>query len=84
MQDIKEDYDQMRKDYLENQKDKVLIPLPKARTQGLKINWQSENLVQPSFLGVRHIEDYDLNQVREFISWDPFFQTWQLRGKYPN
>ena len=63
----------MRIDYLENQKDKVLIPLLKARDLKFKINWDTESIVKPSFLGVKHFEDYDLKQVRDFISWDPFF-----------
>lgn len=68
----------MRVDYLENQKDKVFVPISQARSLKLKVNWDTETIIQPSFLGVKHIEDYDLNQVKEFISWDPFFQTWQL------
>ena len=29
-------------------------------------------------------KNFDLNLVLDFIDWDPFFMTWQIRGKYPN
>jgi len=50
----------------------------------LRVNWDDANLVRPSFLGTRVFKNYDLNKLIPFIDWDPFFQTWQIRGKYPN
>jgi 5-methyltetrahydrofolate--homocysteine methyltransferase len=41
-------------------------------------------LEAPEFLGRRVFTDYDLNRLREYIDWKPFFDVWQLRGKYPN
>jgi 5-methyltetrahydrofolate--homocysteine methyltransferase len=41
-------------------------------------------ITKPSFLGTKVYLDYDLNRVLEYIDWDPFFSTWQIRGKYPN
>lgn len=40
--------------------------------------------VRPQFLGTRVFEWYDLNSLVDFIDWKPFFDVWQLRGKYPN
>lgn len=40
--------------------------------------------VPPQFLGTRVFECYDLNRLVDFIDWKPFFDVWQLRGKYPN
>jgi len=40
--------------------------------------------VAPTFIGVRKFENYDLNQLMPYIDWKPFFDVWQLRGKYPN
>ena len=40
--------------------------------------------MRPSFLGVRVYPDYDLEKLVSFIDWKPFFDVWQLRGKYPN
>jgi len=41
-------------------------------------------LVRPSFLGVKVFPDYDLESLIPYIDWKPFFDVWQLRGKYPN
>lgn len=38
----------------------------------------------PTFLGTRVFEDYDLQKLVDYIDWKPFFDVWQLRGKYPN
>ena len=40
--------------------------------------------VCPTFLGSRTLADYTLEKVEPYIDWKPFFDVWQLRGKYPN
>lgn len=40
--------------------------------------------MKPTFLGTRVFEDYDLWKLVAYIDWKPFFDVWQLRGKYPN
>lgn len=40
--------------------------------------------VRPSFIGVKKFEDFDLQCLVDYIDWRPFFNVWQLRGKYPN
>ena len=39
---------------------------------------------RPKFLGTRVFKDYDINRLTSYIDWKPFFDVWQLRGKYPN
>ena len=48
------------------------------------LDWRQEKIVKPSFLGTKVFKDIDLNTVVRHIDWNPFFQVWQLRGKYPN
>ena len=38
---------------------------------------------RPSFLGTRVFESYDLAELARYIDWTPFFQTWELKGRYP-
>lgn len=40
--------------------------------------------VAPNKLGITSFENYDLNRLIPYIDWKPFFDVWQLRGKYPN
>lgn len=74
--DIKREYEELRKEYYDSQKDKSFISLAKARSKALKIDWTEVPIVKPKFLGTRVFKEYDLNKLVEFIDWDPFFQTW--------
>ena len=40
--------------------------------------------VEPNKLGVTVFRNYDLRNLCQYIDWKPFFDVWQLRGKYPN
>lgn len=48
------------------------------------LNKKIMNSVKPTFLGRKAFKKFDLNLVVPFIDWKPFFDVWQLRGKYPN
>jgi len=49
-----------------------------------KIDWNQEMITRPTFLGTKTFLKYDLRSLVDYIDWKPFFDTWQLRGKYPN
>ncbi|MFZ5467294.1 MAG: methionine synthase [Pseudomonadota bacterium] len=38
---------------------------------------------KPSFLGTKVFDDYPLEDLRERIDWGPFFQAWELAGRFP-
>lgn len=42
------------------------------------------NIVKPTFFGPKVFLEYDLEKLLPYFDWDPFFQSWQIRGKYPN
>merc|ERR1712087_987137 len=48
------------------------------------VDWSAVDIPTPKTLGIQVFEDYDLKELLPFIDWNPFFQVWQLRGKYPN
>ena len=60
------------------------MSLLKARSRKLKTDWSKVEITEPSFLGTRVFKNFDLTKVLPYIDWDPFFSTWQIRGKYPN
>jgi 5-methyltetrahydrofolate--homocysteine methyltransferase len=74
----------LRKEYYDSQKDKSFISLAKARSKALKVDWQSIKITRPTFLGTKVFRNFSIPELIKFIDWDPFFQTWQIRGKYPN
>lgn len=81
--DIKAEYARLREEHAKRQADKNFITIEQARQNKVKIDWDSYQPVKPQFTGTRVFEDYDLAEIAKYIDWTPFFQTWQLHGKYP-
>jgi len=83
--DVKETYDDMREEYFEGLGDKNIAAIELARKRAYKIDFkQFPPCPKPNKMGVHLVKDYPLEKVVEIIDWAPFFQTFQLRGKYPN
>jgi len=80
---IKADY-QAARDQHEGKKGKAsYVSLPEARAHGVKTDWKKYTPPQPKLLGVQKLENYPLDALVEFIDWSPFFQAWELAGRYP-
>ncbi|XP_071996839.1 methionine synthase isoform X3 [Engystomops pustulosus] len=61
------------------------LSLQQARDKGFHIDWLTHpRPVKPKFFGTRVFKNYDLEKLSQYIDWKPFFDVWQLRGKYPN
>ncbi len=80
---IKQEYDSIREGYLNRSKDKKNLSLNEARQNKIKINWDNYKPIKPKILGTQTIEVSTKNLI-DFIDWTPFFQAWELHGKYPN
>ena len=81
--DLEQDYDRYRKRY-ENRKQGVdLLDIEVARRNKLKVNWNDFQATKPAMTGVKVIDDLAIKDLIPYIDWTPFFQTWELRGKYP-
>ncbi len=63
--------------------EKQRLPLVRARENAVKLDWSAYKPKKPSFLGTKVFEDYDLTELARYIDWTPFFQTWELKGRYP-
>lgn len=81
--EIKAEYARLREDHAKRQKEKNLLGIEKARANAVPINWGEFEPTKPQFLGNQYFHDYPLAEIAKFIDWTPFFQTWQLHGKYP-
>ena len=84
IQAFKDEYAQLRDDYSKRKSDKNYIELDKAREKKLKIDWQNTQIKKPNKLGVTILSDFNLDTLRAYIDWTPFFMTWELKGKYPS
>lgn len=83
-QDIKTEYLNLREDYIKRKSGKNLISLDKARENKLKINWENSAVKKPAKTGITVLNNFDLNVLRKYIDWTPFFMVWELKGKYPS
>ncbi|XP_072189410.1 methionine synthase isoform X3 [Excalfactoria chinensis] len=84
-EEILEEYEEIRQEHYESLKERRYLSLQQARRKGFHNDWLSDHKpVKPKFIGTKVFEDYDLKRLIEYIDWKPFFDVWQLRGKYPN
>ncbi|XP_010083313.1 PREDICTED: methionine synthase [Pterocles gutturalis] len=85
VEEILEEYEEIRQEHYESLKERRYLSLQQARRKGFHNDWLSDHKpVKPKFIGTKVFEDYDLKRLVEYIDWKPFFDVWQLRGKYPN
>jgi 5-methyltetrahydrofolate--homocysteine methyltransferase len=80
--DTRADYEKVRQLHA-SKKQQPLWPIGKARANKTRIDWAGYQPPVPKFIGRRVIQRIDLAELVPFIDWTPFFQTWDLAGKYP-
>ena len=81
--EIRSEYVKVRENHLRHEASKKRIPLSAARENRFKIDWANYTPPKPTFLGTKAFEDYPLSELVPYIDWTPFFQTWELVGRYP-
>ncbi|MGB5810731.1 MAG: methionine synthase [Polyangiales bacterium] len=67
----------------EHRQNRQLISLDVARENGVAIDWRSQELPTPAFVGRRLVEDVSLEEIAGYIDWTFFFAAWDLKGKFP-
>lgn len=80
---IRAEYAKVAAAHARNEAEKKRLPLEGARANAHKLDWDAYIPPKPSFLGTKVFDDYDLAEISRFIDWTPFFQTWELKGRYP-
>jgi 5-methyltetrahydrofolate--homocysteine methyltransferase len=83
IQGIRSEYVKVREAHLANEAKKQRITLAAARSNKFAIDWKGYTPPKPSFLGTRTFTHYSLAELVPYIDWTPFFQTWELTGRYP-
>ncbi len=83
IKDIQEEYARMREHHKNRRAKKEMISLIKAQDNRQPIEWKAKDIKKPKFTGIKLFDNIPLSDMREYIDWTPFFQTWDLHGKYP-
>ncbi|MFZ9263335.1 MAG: methionine synthase [Chitinophagaceae bacterium] len=77
------DYAKLREEFANKKTSKESLSYENAVSKRTVIDWQTSDLITPSFTGYKLIDDVDLDALIPYIDWTPFFIAWELHGKYP-
>ena len=77
------DYDALRARHATKQ-ERPKQTLEGARANRTPIDWDDYQPPAPKKPGVHVLEDYDLAELRDYIDWQPFFNAWEMKGKFPD
>jgi 5-methyltetrahydrofolate--homocysteine methyltransferase len=81
--EVRADYAKISAAHFRAQADKKRLKLADARGNAVTIDFAKTPPKKPAFLGIKTFRDYDLAELADYIDWTPFFQTWELTGRYP-
>ena len=81
--EIKGEYSKMREHHAKKHATKEFISLEQARLNKLKLNFNPQTISTPNFIGTKAFKAFPLKELVDFIDWTPFFQTWELAGRFP-
>jgi 5-methyltetrahydrofolate--homocysteine methyltransferase len=81
--EVRADYAKISAAHFRAQADKKRLKLAGARANAVAIDFAKTPPKKPTFLGIKSFRDYDLAELAEYIDWTPFFQTWELTGRFP-
>jgi len=82
LEELKTDYERIRTQHA-GKKATPMVTLAEARANKTPIDWSAYVPPKPKFIGRRVFRNYDLAELANYIDWGPFFQTWDLAGKFP-
>lgn len=83
VQDVRAEYERLAEKHRQSEAEKQRTSLATARANRFQPKWDGYQPPKPSFLGTRVFENYDLAEIARYIDWTPFFQAWELKGRFP-
>lgn len=83
LEEVDADYAKVRDHHYNKQSRKSWLSIANARANRTAIDWKAEDIKVPNQEGLTVVDRIDLRKLSEYIDWTPFFQTWELHGRYP-
>jgi 5-methyltetrahydrofolate--homocysteine methyltransferase len=80
---VREDYAREREAHAARGAKSKLISIEAARENKVPLDWSAFDPVAPHESGIHVFDDYPLAELVDYIDWSPFFQAWELKGRYP-
>ena len=84
VQEIKDEYEKVRNQHKNKKGPAKLLTLAEARVNAFKTDWENYQPYQPELIGIRTLNNYPLEKIVPYVDWTPFFQAWELAGRYPD
>jgi 5-methyltetrahydrofolate--homocysteine methyltransferase len=81
--EVRADYAKISAAHFRAQQDKKRLKLAAARANAVTIDFTKTPPKKPTFFGIKSFADYNLAELADYIDWTPFFQTWELTGRFP-
>jgi len=78
------EYTDLKTQFLNKQKHKVIIPYEEAVVTKEYFDWKNYSPVKPAVNGVKVLKQFDLATIAEYIDWGPFFIGWEMPGRFPD
>ena len=83
LNEIKVEYEKLRDTHFKKKNHKSFINIQDARKNKFPIDWSIFTPATPNKQGVFQLDDLSSKEIASYIDWTPFFQTWELHGRYP-
>ncbi|MDH5553136.1 MAG: B12-binding domain-containing protein, partial [Nitrosomonas sp.] len=83
VQNVKDEYEKVRARHKNKKGPSKILPIAEARANAFKTDWSNYHAFEPALIGVRTLNNYPLEKIVPSIDWTPFFQAWELAGRYP-
>ncbi len=81
---IKAEYVKLKESFDNKKVVKNYLTYENAAANKVSINWENFTPVKPTFTGTKVFDNYDLNILRKYIDWKPFFIAWEMHGNFPD
>ena len=83
LKEVRDTHTQEREAHAARSDRSRLIPLEEARQNKVEVDWAVHGPVTPREIGIRVFEEYPLGELVDYIDWTPFFQAWEIKGRFP-
>ncbi|MBX3548983.1 MAG: methionine synthase [Xanthobacteraceae bacterium] len=80
---VRKEYEKVAEAHARGSQEQRRIAIEDARKNKLKLEFDGGRTAKPKFLGTKEFVQYDLAELVPLIDWTPFFQSWELTGRYP-
>ncbi len=80
---IKEEYVTLKHGFDNKKSVKTYLSYADALKNKVNIDWNTHTTQTPTFTGTKVFENFDLNTLRPYIDWKPFFIAWEMHGNFP-